>query len=214
MAGGYQLIFLGAPGSGKGTQAARAVKEWGLKHISTGDLLRREIDSGSALGPRIKATLDSGALVDDETVLELLVANCDPSRHFYIFDGLPRNRAQAQALDEHILRGAPSRAFHFRIAPHKLLERLVNRRSCGQCGAIFNLESRPPREEDVCDDCGHRGLVHREDDREEVVNKRMATFQEEIDPILEHYESGKRLTEVDASLESEVIFGRIRSSLS
>lgn len=209
----HQLIFLGAPGAGKGTVAQRAVVEMGFEHISTGDILRREIASTSELGRRVKATLDSGALVDDETMIELLKSNCNPKESNYIFDGLPRNLNQAEGLDRDVLQDNPSRAIYFHVAQGKLLERLVNRRNCGQCGAIFNLISHPPRREDTCDGCGTSPLVHRKDDREEVVTKRMAIFDEEINPILDYYKSRGRLDEIDASQERETVFSALRSAL-
>ena len=108
-----QLIFLGAPGSGKGTQASRLIKELGYGHLSTGDLLRKEIKEKSYLGQRVKDIMDSGKLVDDKTVLELLSVNCDLKNSCYIFDGFPRNKEQSIALDEFVLKDAKSLAVYF-----------------------------------------------------------------------------------------------------
>src|SRR5690606_4206001 len=164
-----QLIFLGAPGSGKGTQAARVVKELGYQHLSTGDLLRNEIKSGSELGQRVTAIMEAGKLVDDATMMDLLRANCDLSGKQYIFDGYPRNADQANVLDENFLKTAPSKAIYFDIDLNILAERLINRRTCADCGEIYNLKSKPPKTDGVCDKCGGHNLQQRKDDNEETV---------------------------------------------
>ena len=209
-----QFIFLGAPGAGKGTQASILVEKYGLKHISTGNLLRNEITSNSPLGKRVKTTLDKGKLVDDETVLELLKANCNLEEDSYVFDGLPRNINQAKSLDKSILKEAPSKAFYFRITTEYLLKRLVNRRNCDKCGEIFNLITKPPKQEGVCDKCGHTPLVHRKDDKKEVVEKRLTTFHKEIDPIIEYYKSDERLIELDASQDSDRVSRQMKRYIS
>ena len=149
-----QLILLGAPGSGKGTQASRLVSELGYNHISTGELLRKEIKSGSELGQRVQGIMDAGKLVDDNTVLELLNANCDLSSNAYIFDGFPRNGEQSKLLDEVVIKEASSKAVYFEIDLDMLAARLTNRRTCSGCGEIYNLLSKAPKTEGVCDLCG------------------------------------------------------------
>ena len=208
-----QLIFLGAPGAGKGTQADKLVKEFGLKHLSTGNLLRQETASGSPLGQRVKKILDQGALVDDQTVLELLMANCDLERESCVFDGFPRNSKQAKDLDSVVLKGAPSKAFYFDIDLDILLERLINRRSCPSCGAIFNLITHPPKQEEVCDECGRKELIHREDDRTTVVKTRLETFNKEINAIIDYYRDEDRLVQLDASLGTNAIFHQLKNHL-
>lgn len=211
---GPQLIFLGAPGAGKGTQASRLAREFGFRHVSTGDLLRREVDSNSPLGARVRSLLDEGVLLDDGMILEIVKANCDLGDGArYIFDGLPRNVRQARDLDRVILGDVPSRAFHFEVGLDELVERLVNRRSCPSCGRIFNLVSGPPRAPDTCDACGRRGLDRRKDDEEEVVRERLAIFRKEIGPILDHYRAAGRLVGLDASRGSDEVFGQIRAHL-
>ena len=130
------LIFIGAPGSGKGTQAGKFVADKGFKHISTGDLLRSEIAKKTALGLEVKKVMDEGKLVSDELVIRLLQANIDLQSSQYIFDGYPRNIAQAQALDSEVLKGSPSISVYFEINTDKLVERLTNRGTCGNGGAI------------------------------------------------------------------------------
>jgi adenylate kinase len=204
-----QLILLGAPGSGKGTQAARLVSELGYQHISTGDLLRKEIKSGSELGNRVQDIMNSGGLVDDNTVLELLSSNCNLSENAYIFDGFPRNIEQAKALDEAVIKGVASKAVYFEIDLDMLAARLVNRRTCSGCGEIYNLLSKAPKDSKVCDKCGAE-LTQRKDDNEDTVKTRLGVFKETIEPVLAHYESEGRLGRIDASMEAEAVFSALK----
>jgi adenylate kinase len=210
---GRSLIFLGAPGSGKGTQAKLMVSECGYNHLSTGDLLRAEVAKLSPLGLKAKEIMKSGGLVGDDLVLELLKINCDLEKHNYVFDGFPRNIAQAKALEEVVLKGHESLAMYFFIDLNLLKERLVNRRACPQCGTIYNLVSTPPKTENVCDKCGHKGLVHREDDKEEAVLNRLKVFESTITPVLDYYESRGILQRIDASKRVDEIFSEVKKVL-
>ncbi len=207
------LIFIGAPGSGKGTQASRFVADKGFKHISTGDLLRNEVAKGSVLGQEVKKVMDSGALVSDDLVIRLLQANIDLAKSQYIFDGYPRNIAQAQTLDKEVLKSAPSTAVYFDIDMGKLVERLTNRRTCKTCGAIYNLISTKPKITGVCDKCGGTDLVQRADDKEEVISNRLKVFQETVNPVLKYYQDLGRLMRVDAEKSPDVIFNQISSKV-
>jgi adenylate kinase len=207
------LIFIGAPGSGKGTQAGRLVAEKGLKHISTGDLLRSEIAKASELGKEVKAVMDSGALVSDDLVIRLLQANIDLQKSQYIFDGYPRNIAQAQTLDKEVLKGSPSTAVFFDIDMEKLVARLTNRRTCKDCGAIYNLISKTPKITGVCDKCGSTNLVQRADDKEDVIKNRLQVFQDSITPVLKYYQDLGRLMRVDAEKTEDEIFNQITSKI-
>lgn len=207
------LIFIGAPGSGKGTQASRFVAEKNFKHISTGDLLRSEISKMSPLGLEVKKVMDEGKLVSDELVIRLLQANIDLGAAQYIFDGYPRNLAQAQTLDKEVLKGAPSMAVYFEINMGKLVERLTNRRTCKDCGAIYNLISKKPKVMGVCDVCGSTNLVQRADDKEEVITNRLTVFKETVDPVLKYYQDQGRLMKVDAEAAVEEIFKQISSKV-
>jgi adenylate kinase len=199
------LILLGAPGSGKGTQAAKLVEELTYQHISTGDLLRNEVASGSELGNRVKAIMDSGDLVDDGTVLELLQKNCDLANSQYIFDGFPRNEVQAKALDEHVLKDVASTAIYFDIDLGVLEQRIVNRRVCKGCGEIYNLLFKKPQSDGVCDKCGSTDLQLRKDDNPETVKNRLKIYKESTEPVLKYYEGQGRLSRVDASKGSEEV---------
>jgi adenylate kinase len=204
-----QLILIGAPGSGKGTQANNLISKMGYNHISTGDLLRAEIAKESELGLRLKSILAAGDLVDDATVLELLNANCELEGNSYIFDGYPRNLEQAKALDEHVLKGADSMAVYFDIDLEILIERIVNRRTAPKSGEIYNLITRPPKVAGKCDISGE-DLVHRKDDNEDTVRNRMNIFKENVDPILEYYEGQGRLQRVNAASAAEEVFELIK----
>lgn len=207
------LVFLGAPGSGKGTQASLLVKELGYSHVSTGDLLRNEIKKGSKLGNKVSDVIKSGKLVDDSLVLELLKANCDLSKNKYIFDGFPRNIEQAKALEQEILSSHFSRAIYFELDLGVLKERLVNRRMCKDCGEIYNLISKSPAVAGKCDSCGSSNLYQRDDDKEETVGKRLDVFKETIDPVLEFYKETDRLFVVDAAHESASVFKAIEKAV-
>ena len=206
------LIFIGAPGSGKGTQATKLVSLSGYKHVSTGDLLRSEIAKKSVLGLEVKKVMDEGKLVSDELVIKLLQANVNLDQP-HIFDGYPRNIAQAKTLDAQVLKGAISKAVYFEIDITRLIERLTNRRTCKSCGSIYNLISKKPKVMGVCDQCGSTELVQRADDKEEVITNRLTVFKDTVDPILDYYQDLGRLIKVDAEASEDEIFKQISSKM-
>jgi len=203
-----QLILLGAPGTGKGTQAKKIVENLGYSHVSTGDLLRNEIAKDSELGKKVRGIIDRGDLVNDQVVLELLNANCDIENSAYIFDGFPRNIEQAQLLEEHVLKGADSKAIYFNIDLEVLVERISNRRIAPKSGEIYNLLSRPPKVEGKCDVSGE-DLIHRKDDNAETVRNRLEVFKNTIAPILDYYESKGVLVSIDASRSADEVYGLV-----
>jgi adenylate kinase len=199
------LIFIGYPGSGKGTVA----KHLAATHtqISTGDLLRAEIASGSKLGKEIDAVISGGNLVNDEMALALIQANFDPKKN-YIFDGFPRTLRQAQMLNDLVLKGQNFKAVYFKIDKALLTDRIVNRRSCPKCGAIYNLKFMAPKVSNTCDTCGTEGLTHRKDDTIEVLSTRLAVFEKTGGEILEFYKD--YLVTVDGSAPAEEILKAIK----
>lgn len=207
------LIFIGAPGSGKGTQATKLVAERGFKQVSTGDLLRSEIAKQTELGKEVKKVMDEGKLVSDDLVIRLLKANIDLQTSQYIFDGYPRNLAQAETLDREVLKGAPSLAVYFDIDLGKLVERLTNRRTCKNCGAIYNLITNKPKVTGVCDKCGSTALEQRADDKEEVISNRLKVFQDTVNPIIKYYQDLGRLVKVDAEASVDEIYKTISSKV-
>lgn len=209
-----QLIILGAPGSGKGTQAANLVAK-GFKHVSTGELLRSEIAKGSQLGQKVSGIIARGDLVDDKTVMALLKANCDVDKVSYIFDGFPRNIAQAEMLEAELLHGRKTLAVYFKIDLGILINRVVNRRTCENCGEIYNLTTKAPRVADVCDKCGAAGtLKQRKDDTQEVVANRLKIFSETVEPMLAFYRSKGTLIVIDASMQEKKIFDELEKVIS
>lgn len=207
------LIFLGAPGSGKGTQSSKFVSSCDYKHVSTGDLLRNEINKKSELGLEVQKVMDMGNLVSDDLVVKLLKSNLDLENRLYIFDGYPRNLNQAKTLDNEVLGGKPSLAIYFKIDPSKLIERLTNRRTCKNCGTIYNLISKPPKINGVCDKCGSSDLKQRDDDKKEVISNRLNVFENTIGPVIQYYQDLNRLIEVDAQDSEADIFNKIRSKI-
>ena len=203
------LIILGAPGSGKGTQAAK-LTDLGFSHISTGDLLRKEIAKGSELGQKVSGIMSRGDLVDDNTVMALLKANCEVDRISYIFDGFPRNVAQAEMLESELLAGRKTLAVYFKIDLGVLADRVVNRRTCGTCGEIYNLLTKAPKVVGVCDKCGAKdSLKQRKDDSYEVVTNRLKIFADTVEPMLAFYEAKGALVEIDASMKESEVFGAL-----
>lgn len=205
------LILIGAPGSGKGTQAANLVSQLGYKHLSTGDLLRSEISKGSELGKRVSGIISEGKLVDDMTVLELLRVNSDLSSGSYIFDGFPRNVEQAVLLEKHILGNNKFKVVYFEVDLEALKSRLVNRRTCPKCGEIYNLVFKKPSREDTCDKCGTSGLTHRKDDKEDVVVDRLNVFKQSTLPLLDYYNGQGVLSVIDASLPTDKVFNSVKN---
>lgn len=195
------VVLLGPPGSGKGTQAKRLSAERGWPQLSTGDMLRAAITRGSELGRRAKGFMDQGQLVPDELVIDLITERMkqpDCGRGFFL-DGFPRNLAQAEALTKRFEQSGQEigRAVLFEIADEELIGRLTGRRSCEKCGTPFHLASKPPRRPGVCDACGGK-LVHRDDDREDVIRKRLAVYHAQTAPVAAFYERDGRLARIDA----------------
>lgn len=208
------LIILGAPGSGKGTQAAKLIEK-GFKHISTGDLLRSEVAKGSELGQKVSGILSRGDLVDDSTVMALLKANCDVDKISYIFDGFPRNIAQVEMLEAELLKGKKTLAVYFKIDFSVLASRIVDRRTCGSCGEIYNLKTKAPKVANVCDKCGStEPLKQRKDDTEDVVVNRLKIFSDSVEPMLAFYKSKGMLVEIDASKEEKAVFSDLEKVIS
>lgn len=202
------LIFLGLPGSGKGTVAKMLPQ---FTQISTGDLLRKERDSGSPLGKEIAKLIDAGNLVSDELALQTIESNIkDPSKQ-YLFDGFPRTVTQAKMLDP--LLGDNYQVVLFDIDKNKLIDRLVNRRTCPKCGEIYNLLTKKPKVDNCCDVCNHQGLKHREDDKLEVLDKRFSIFEKEASAIVDFYKQKNKLVTIDADGSSDVVFSEFKKLL-
>jgi adenylate kinase len=191
-------VLLGAPGSGKGTQAKRLAQHDGVVHLSTGDMLRAAIREGTPLGLEAKKFMDRGELVSDDTMIGLIgeTAGKLPEKSRVLLDGFPRTYPQAEALAK--TQNAPvGKVIFFQVPETELVRRLTGRRVCSKCGESFHLISMPPKQEGVCDTCGG-ALLQRPDDSEEVVQKRLAIFESQNSQLLDFYRKQGKVTELNA----------------
>jgi adenylate kinase len=213
-----RLILLGAPGSGKGTQSQKLVERYAVPQISTGDLLRDARERGTPLGLKAQAAMDAGKLVDDAIVLGIIrerLAQPDTAQGF-ILDGFPRNQAQADALGAMLKEiGQPIDAVVLmQVDSDVLFRRLTGRRTCKECGRIFNIYTAPPGTSPHCDRCNDRPvLVQRPDDREEVIDNRLKVYAKQTQPLIEYYEKLGLLRRVDAEGGVDEVFARIERVL-
>jgi adenylate kinase len=215
-----KLIFIGPPGSGKGTQAKRLAAQHGVPHISTGDMLREAIADGTALGQQAAPIMASGALVSDDLMIGIIndrLAKSDAQRGF-ILDGFPRTVVQAEKLDTIVGNGAGNEADGLRVLQllvpdEAIVKRISLRRSCPVCGAIYHLESAPPAVDSVCDREGSE-LIARPDDNETAVRKRLEAFHRQTLPVATFYKTKHLLREVDGVGPVDEVFERIERSLS
>lgn len=212
-----RIVLLGAPGSGKGTQAKQLVDQYGVVQISTGDLLRAAVRDGTPLGQAAKAAMDAGQLVSDDIVLGMIrerLGQPDTAKG-YILDGFPRNLAQAAALDTLLAEIGQSlqAAILLDVPFMDLLRRLTGRQTCRSCGAIFNKYTQPSREPGVCDVCGGE-LFSRDDDNEKTVNQRLTVFTEQTAPLIEFYAAQGKLDRIDGTQPIAAITAQFRAVLS
>lgn len=211
------LILLGPPGAGKGTQASSMVKEYGVPQISTGDALRAAVKAGSDVGVRAKKYMDAGELVPDAVVIEIVgerIAEPDCSKGF-LLDGFPRTISQADALAE-ILSKAGREIDHvvcIQVEKEEVVKRLSGRRSCRACGYPHHVLFNPPAKEGVCDKCGGE-LYHRDDDREDAIRQRLETYDAQTQPLIDYYRERGLLRPVDGGGDVGVIRDRIFKALS
>jgi len=202
------LIFLGAPGAGKGTQAREVAKAFSIPQISTGDILRESVKKGTPLGLAAKVKMEAGQLVPDEVVcgiVEERVAEPD-CRAGFILDGFPRTIPQAQFVDKMLEakgRGRPL-VINIQVEHEVLLKRLTGRRTCAVCGEIYNVYFTPPKKEGVCDKDGGK-LLERADDNEETIRQRLVAYENQTSPLIDYYRQKNLLHDVDGNREPEAI---------
>lgn len=207
------IILLGAPGAGKGTQAKRLEERYRMVQLSTGDMLRAAVDSGSEVGRQAKAIMDAGQLVPDELVIRMISERIeDPDcEKGFLLDGFPRTTAQAEALDAMLAeKGLKLDAvIQIRVDEEALVERITGRFTCTNCGAGYHDKFQRPEREGVCDKCGASEFVRRDDDNEETVRKRMEAYRAQTAPILPYYEAQGVLLGVDGMAEIDEVSAQI-----
>ena len=218
-----KIIFIGPPGSGKGTQAKRLAGRFGIPHISTGDMLREAVADGTELGLKAAPIMASGGLVPDDLMIGIIndrLAKPDAQAGF-ILDGFPRTIVQAEKLDGIVAADVESgqgnghgglRVLQLLVPDDAIVRRISARRTCVQCGAIYHLENNPPANDSVCDRCGAE-VIARADDTEPAVRKRLEAFHRQTLPVATYYKAKQILREVDGVGPVDEIFERITTSL-
>ena len=210
------ILLMGPPGAGKGTQAAKLVKKYGIPHISTGDMFRAAVKEGTELGKKAKACMDAGQLVPDENTIGIVrerLQKPDCTKGF-ILDGFPRTVEQADALDG-ILKSLSihlTRAVDISVPSSSLIERAVGRRVCKKCGAAYHIRFNPSKKDGVCDECGGE-TYQRADDSEETMKSRLSVYDAQTKPLIRYYQKAGLYSEIDGSQEMSKVFADITACL-
>ncbi len=195
-----QLLLMGPPGAGKGTQAAELVKKFSIPQISTGDMFRAAVKEGTELGKKAKACMDAGTLVPDEVTIGIVRERLakDDCRGGFILDGFPRTVEQADALTKILsdLNMKLTRVLNIHVPAEDLIERAVGRRICKKCGATYHVKFNPPKKADACDNCGGE-LFQRADDNEATMKNRLSVYEESTRPLIDYYKKAGVYTEID-----------------
>ena len=210
-----EMIFLGPPASGKGTQTERLSKELGLPHIDTGSLLRAEIAAQTEEGKIIKDIIERGNLAPAHIVAKIIIKKLfsEEAKNGYILDGYPRSIEQAELMEKELEKAGASTSpkrvvVKLLVDRNSLMERIVNRRMCKKCGKIYNLKTLPPKDEHICDECGGE-LYQRKDDNEEVAMQRFMTYNNETAPLVDYYTKKGLLVTVDANKTPDEVYAEI-----
>lgn len=211
------LILLGPPGSGKGTQARRLERDCGLVQLSTGDMLRAAIAKGDALGKKVEKLIEAGQFVPDDTVISMVrerISQPDCENGF-ILDGFPRTRPQAEALDTMLaeLGRKLDHVIELMVEEQKLIQRIIGRFTCENCGEVYNDHYKLPKVANVCDVCGRSNFLRRSDDNEETARERMVAYHRKTKPILPYYREKGLLREIDAMGDSAAVTEQIETLL-
>ena len=194
------FIFLGPPGAGKGSLAVKVAEDYKIPHISTGDIFRDNIKRGTELGVKVKAIIDSGALVSDDLTCELVKDRLskDDCKNGFILDGFPRTIPQAEMFTSIC---PDVTVVNFQIADDVVIKRLSTRRVCKKCGANYNVLTLPPKTEGVCDKCDGE-LYQRDDDKQESIMHRMEVYREQTEPLIDFYRKKGQLKDIDGAIQT------------
>jgi len=211
------IILLGPPGAGKGTQAQRLQADCGMIQLSTGDMLRKAAASGSELGQRAKGIMEKGELVPDELMVKLIrerIGQPDCAKGF-ILDGFPRTEAQAKALDEMLAEAGKKldEVIEMEVDEKALTERIVGRYTCAKCGTGYHDKFKRPKVQGVCDVCGSKEFTRRKDDTAETMKTRMAAYRTQTEPLLPYYRARGVLKKVDGMAAMDEVYRQIRAVL-
>ena len=211
-----KIIMLGAPGAGKGTQAAQIAERFGIPHISTGDIFRANLKQGTPLGMKAKEYMDQGLLVPDDLTCDLVVdriAQAD-AQNGYVLDGFPRTIPQAEALTKALAsRGEKiDFAIDVEVPDENIINRMSGRRACAVCGATYHIVFNPTKEDGICDSCGGK-LILRDDDKPETVEKRLRVYHDQTQPLIDYYTAAGVLREVDGTQDIDKVFADIAEIL-
>lgn len=211
-----KIIMLGAPGAGKGTQAKMIAKEYGIPHVSTGDIFRANIKEGTELGKEAKGYMDKGLLVPDELTVKILLDRVakDDCKNGYVLDGFPRTIPQAEVLEDALnkLNDKIDYAIDVNVPDENIIKRMSGRRACLKCGATYHIEHVPPKKEGVCDVCGEP-LVLRDDDKPETVKNRLDVYHKQTQPLIDFYSERNILKTVDGTVDMMDVFNAIKAIL-
>lgn len=210
------LILMGLPGAGKGTQAERIVDDYGVPHISTGDMFRAAIKEGTELGKKAKSYMDAGELVPDEVTVGIVKERLgkDDCKKGFLLDGFPRTVAQAEALEATLdeMGRSLDAVLYIEVKEEQLIARLTGRRVCSECGATYHVEFNAPKETGVCDKCGGR-LEQRKDDTEETVKARLNVNMEQQQPLLNFYQTRDCLRKINGDQKIDDVYASIQHIL-
>lgn len=206
------LILLGPPGAGKGTQAAKIIEKYNIPHISTGDIFRKNISEGTRFGKKAKEYMDKGELVPDSLVIEIATDRLteDDCKNGFLLDGFPRTVEQAVALDAFLGEHGKKidHVLDIDVPKEELMTRLIGRRVCKNCGATYHVTNMPPKTEGICDKCGGE-LMQRADDTESTVENRIEVYNKQTKPLLNYYDKLGNIAHLDGSIGLEKLFAQI-----